>query len=159
MWSGCRVLKVTTPMLCSGCRASSCRISATTASKAIGVRADSGPPITSPGRRPLAISIGDLVDEPAVVGLAGQLQNPVCRRHGRPNRGILGGQLADEAGYIIFPGRWPARDRKPRRSTSFSCSSSGLRRRRSRISADWSLVKPGFVPSSTSDALSQPDQT
>jgi hypothetical protein len=53
----------------------------------------------------LELGIGDRLLEPAVVGLAGQPEHPARHRHGHPDRGVLGGQLADE-GVHHFPGRF-----------------------------------------------------
>ena len=51
--------------------------------------------------RLLEVPVGDRVGEPAVVGLAGELEDPARHRHGDP----VGGQLADERVHH-FPGRF-----------------------------------------------------
>ncbi len=73
---------------------------------------------------------------PPVVGLAGQPEHPARHRHRHPLRGSGGGQLADERVHH-FDGRF-ACDRYAAAllSTSFSCSSSRIRFRASRSSAD-----------------------
>ena len=93
--------------------------------------------------------------EPPVVGLAGELEDPARHRDGDP----VGGQLADERVHH-FPGRFACdRYAAARRSTSFSCSSSRIRRFASRSSAFSAAVVPGLMPSSTSAALQPVRQT
>ena len=95
--------------------------------------------------------VSDGVGEPAVVGLAGELQYPARDHHRYP----FGGQLTNERVHHL-PGRFACdRYAASRRRTSFSCSSSRLRRFSSRSSADSDDVTPGRTPSSTSAACSQ----
>lgn len=92
------------------------------------------------------LSVGDGVGQPAVVGLAGELEDPTRHRHGD----TVGGELFHER-VKSFPGRLECdKYAAARRSTSFSCSSNRLRRRSSRSSADSLVALPGVAPSSIS---------
>ena len=94
----------------------------------------------------IEVPVGDRAGEPAVVRLAGELQDPARDRDGDP----VAGQLTNERVHH-FPGRFACdKYAAARRNTSTSCSSNRIRFRASRSSAasvrDW----PGLVPSSTS---------
>src|SRR5699024_12864434 len=92
------------------------------------------------------LGLGDLLFPPAVVGLAGELQDPQGHRDGDPARGELTHERVE-----LFPGRF-AWERKAaaRRRTSFSCSSRRTRRLSSRVAAASSRVDPVRTPASTS---------
>lgn len=82
--------------------------------------------------------------QPAVVGLAGELEYPAHHRHGDS----VGGEPFHER-VKPFPGRFDCdKYAAARRKTSFSCSKSRFRRRNSRSSADSPVVLPGVAPSS-----------
>src|SRR5699024_9609922 len=90
--------------------------------------------------------IGDRTAQPAVVGLAGELEHPARHRYGNP----VGGELSYER-VEPFDGRFACdRYAAARRTSSFSCSNSRVRRRSSRSSADSSVVVPGWLPASIS---------
>lgn len=63
---------------------------------------------TVPGVRLFELTLTDRMGEPAVVGLAGELQHRARDRHRYP----VGGQLLDKRVHH-FPGRWPATDTPP----------------------------------------------
>jgi hypothetical protein len=69
------------------------------------------------------LCIGNRVPDPAIVGLAGELENPARHRDGNP----ISGELLHER-VEPFPGRCACdRYAVARRSTSTSCSKSRLR--------------------------------
>ena len=76
-------------------------------------------------KRRNVFGVGDRIGQPAVVGLASELEHPARHRHGNS----LGGELFHER-VKPFPGRLDCdKYAAARRSTSFSCSSSLIRRR------------------------------
>jgi hypothetical protein len=78
------------------------------------------------------LTLGDGVDQPPVVGLAGELQYPARHR----DRDSVCGELFHER-VEPFPGRFACdRYAAARRNTSTSCSRSRIRFRNSRFSAD-----------------------
>jgi hypothetical protein len=85
--------------------------------------------------------VGDGFGQPAVVGLAGELEDPARHRDGDP----VGGELFHER-VKPFPGRLDCdRYAAARRNTSFSCSRSLIRWRASRSSADPPAVVAGLA--------------
>src|SRR4051794_39338806 len=87
---------------------------------------------------------------PRVVGLLAEPQHPAGHHDGNPVRGQVVDQRVRHFGEISW-----AKEAAARRRISFSCSSSLLRLRNSRSSADSLLVGPGRAPSSVSASLSQ----
>src|SRR4051794_6751847 len=95
--------------------------------------------------------IGDRAGTLPVVGLPSDVEYPARHRDGD----TVGGQLAHER-VEPFPGRFACdRYAVARRRTSFSCSSSLIRLRASRSSAESFLLTPGLTPLSVSAWRSQ----
>ena len=103
--------------------------------------------------RPISLSqfaFGDGVGQPSVMRLASKLQYPTRDRDGYPVRGQLAHKRVEP-----FPGKSACDKDAAQRSTSFSCSKTRLRLRRSRRSADSAAVAPGRNPASISAFRSQ----
>src|SRR5215831_601617 len=94
--------------------------------------------------------VADWVLLPRVERLLAKAQHPAGHRDGDPVSGKVEDQREPHFGLISR-----AKNAAARRKTSFSCSSSLLRRRSSRSSADSAAVTPGRVPSSISASFSQ----
>ena len=88
------------------------------------------------------LSVGHRIGQPAIVGLASELQYPARHRHGNP----VNGQLCHER-VEPFPGRLACdRYAVARRRTSFSCSNNRIRRRNSRTSSESEGDLPDLCP-------------
>jgi len=87
---------------------------------------------------------------PRIERLLAKAQRPAGHRHRDPGGGKVEDQRVSHFGLISR-----AKNAAAQRRTSFSCSSSLFRRRRSRSSADSDAVTPGLVPSSISASFSQ----
>ena len=98
------------------------------------------------------LGVGDRAREPAVVGLASELEDPARHRDGDP----VGGQLADERVHH-FPGRFACdRYAAARRSTSFSCSRSWIRLFASRSSRTRSPARDRRRRADPRSSIAQP---